>query len=71
MAVNFKAIFVNKNGERIVIGTFNEREKAVNSCIEYRGNYCLDNERERRECLEVRDFYVLGCGPEEFLIEED
>ena len=68
----FKAIFIDEEGGRHVIASnLKNREQAVTACVEFRGNYCLDKKEDRIKALSTRNFYILGCGPEEFAIEQE
>ena len=69
--MKFKAMYKYSNEKDVVIGVFDERDKAIDACLNYRsGDYCLDDRESRKHCLELRDFCILGCGPGELSIEE-
>ena len=62
---------VDGNGE--ILGEFKKRELAVEALINYGDkhiSYTLDNKNERISGLEMRNWYVCGCGPYQLLIEE-
>ena len=72
--MSYKAIIkkeINSNGE--CLGTFEKREKAVDELIRYGDkniSYCLDCKEDRINALQLRNWYVCGCGPYEMIIEE-
>lgn len=72
--MKYKAIFKRNNGdEDVVVGTFKERNEAVEELLnvaQQRVDYCLDTREIRHEALTERDWYVCGCGPAELIIEE-
>ena len=65
-----KAIFKRNDGKEEVIKVCKTRDEAIDACINYTSNYCLDTKEDRINALKVRDFYVLGCGPEQFILEQ-
>lgn len=68
----FVAYYYEGNGtEKKKIGSFNERNNAVIACADYNNEYCLDKREDRIEGLMSRDFYIIGCGPRQFSIEEE
>lgn len=68
--MKYKAIF-ERNQEREVLGTFNNKKTAIDKLIE-RGedDYCLDKKEIRIAALEERGFCLCGCGPSLLMIEE-
>ena len=68
--MKYKALFKKRDGNVVVIKVCDNREDAINACLDYNDNYCLDSRQERYESLKIRDFYVCGCGPDELSIEE-
>lgn len=68
--MKYKAIYFREDSEKI-LGTFSERDNAVDALINAgEHNYCLDNREERIAALQLRDFYMCGCGPNYMKIEE-
>ena len=70
MANKFKAIFKRSDGTLRTIKVTNTRDEAVDACVNYNDDYCLDSKKDRIDALEYRDFYVIGCGPTSLIIEE-
>lgn len=69
--MRYKSIFRTPGSEDYVIGTYNDRDKAIKACVDYQdGDYCLDSKEDRIKCLEMRNFCICGCGPKELAIEE-
>lgn len=70
--MRYKSLYKYPNEEDVVIGIYKTREEAIEKCIAYKhdGSYCLDNREERIQCLEMRNYCILGCGPGELSIEE-
>lgn len=69
--MKYKSIFKTSNQKEVVIGVFKDRNKAIKACVDYKEvGYCLDTREERIKSLEMRNFCVCGCGPDELLIEE-
>lgn len=61
----------NDDGKKEKVGVFEVRENAVIACADYKsGDRCLDSREDRIEGLKNRDFYIIGCGPRQFSIEE-
>mgnify|MGYP003413342218 CR=1 FL=1 len=69
--MKYKAIYISDENNKKTLGTFDDRKDAVDKLInEASKNYCLDDERERRNTMEYQDYCILGCGPSMIMIEE-
>lgn len=69
--MKFKAIYKRDSSHSEVVGTFKNKEGAIEALLRKgEGNYCLDNREERKESLEMRNFCMCGCGPASMSIEE-
>lgn len=69
--MKFKAIYKRDSSHSEVVGTFKNKEGAIEALLRKgEGNYCLDNRDERKESLEMRNFCMCGCGPASMSIEE-
>ena len=66
----FQSIYKQDGHER-TIGVHNTRKEAINALINASDDdYCLDTKEERIQALEDRDWYTLGCGPNQIGIVE-
>lgn len=72
--MSYKA-FIKKeiDSDKECLGTFKTRDLAVDALIRYGDrniSYCLDSKEDRINALELRNWYICGCGPCEMSIEE-
>lgn len=67
----FISFYHHDDGRKEKIGDYSNREDAVKACVNYNSHdTCLDSKQDRKEGLENRDFYIIGCGPRQLSIEE-
>lgn len=63
--------YYNDGSIKKKVGEHDNRNEVVLMCANYaEGDYCLDKKSDRIEGLKNRDFYIIGCGPRSFTIEE-
>lgn len=64
--------YYDDGDKKVKVGESTNRNEVVIMCANHAsGDYCLDKKEDRIEGLRNRDFYIIGCGPRSFSIEEE